>query len=451
MKPLLILAGAVTLIGIGFLLFSMYKQYTDSVYWEDHHADKVEMSQQPPSLLYDKNLTSKNAKLNFMSIYHTIYDEQTMDFKPDVKQEAIEQLQIELNQMTQDDYKKEYEQIFAKVTDKWAIESAYRNLFADSQLTTLRSDTTPWTILQVNEKTFEAIDDYATDSRNQDAFAKRIYAWQQKLLADALVINQKAATLSNWLTIDGQTATVQPDLYPAQFDTFSDEVAALELHYKWDGIQKLHALIAAIRPVTEAHKERHDLYVEVKADQAKKDEALAEVEHRLDTANANLQQAIQAIDGQRGQLKAEADALRAQQQTIEQQILDAEKAAEQARIDEENRLREEQAAQESRERQEQEERERPEESESSEESEESEESTEESQESEESEESQEPAPERDPILDGYIGKPAKEVFDQMTKTYTFERNGVEPSLEGAVIGSYEIKNDGTVHFVVVPE
>src|SRR5699024_11206829 len=122
--------------------------------------------------------TSKQAKTNFTSIYYKIYDETTKDFKENTNQKDIDQLNIELSNMTDDEYKQEYQSLYDLIQAKWTIETKYRALYTDNTYTTLTTSVTPERIINLNAETYDQLVSFAKDSEGKDEFAKRIYNWQ---------------------------------------------------------------------------------------------------------------------------------------------------------------------------------------------------------------------------------------------------------------------------------
>lgn len=340
MKPLLVIAALAALIIIVLIGGSMIKQYKDSLYWADHHDEDVAMADQPPSLIYDKDPASRQAKLNFISIYQSVYDEKTMVFTENVDSSAIDQLVVELENMTDDGHKKEYQTLYDQLAKKWDIEKSYRELFTNSALTTLKPTTTPHKVVQLNNETFELIDTYSKDSNHQDQFAIRIYEWQHKLLEDALKLEQEAVTLSNWLTKDGDQWTVQPDLYPTQFNNYVASVEDIELHYQWQSLNKFYSVVEAMEPITEEYAKRHKHYEKVQTDKANREQALTQVENRLLAAESELNTLLANIEEERQSYTSDIDAMRAQMSALDVRVGHIEEQAA-------NSMEQQQAAQES--------------------------------------------------------------------------------------------------------
>lgn len=470
----MIVTAIVALVFIGVIGYNLYNQYMDSRYWEDHHDENLALSEQPPSLIYDDDINSRNAKLNFISIYQTIYDEETKDFTDKVALEAVEQLHVELNQITDDDYKTAYNDRFQLIGDKWHIEQMHRDLFDDpEQKTTLKKTVTPQDVIAVNAETYDQLHQYAIDSQNTDAFATRLYDVQTKLMDDALVLDQQALTLSQWLNEEEGVWTVQPDLYPAQFEEYVQSLEESDLHYTWHGTAKLKEIVQKVHPITEAYAARHQKYNAIESDKERQELAFEEVDQSLATAQANLQRTLENIDTERVSLETEIQtlkdrqvALRDDMNAIDDDIAQAQRNREDMR-DENARLAEEAEREAERRRNEQaESREnqetarsessesesssRPSESNGAGDNNTSEENTSSSDTEEENYlQSPNTTDVRDEKYDALIGQDASDVLDNMTENYTYQRrDGVELSDETAHISGYTIKENGEVHFYV---
>lgn len=366
-RPLLLIASLVSLAVMGLIAWVLWGQYQDSVYWTDHHAEEVVMANQPPSLLYDSNEASKNAKMNFTSIVETTYNKETGDFTEHMEQAAMDQLQAELNAMTDDEYKQTYIDQYDALSHKWDIEQAYRNLYADENRTRIKADVTPHQIIELNNKTFETIDTYSLESNHADQFAIRIHDWQTKLLEDALAIQNKVLELSQWLTQKEDGYTVQADLYPDYFNQYKTKLDDGNLHYTWNNTNKFQNIVTAISDVTEEYQQRHEEYVTYLEDVEQGEEARAEHQQRLDTAQANLQNVQGSINGERQAIQENTASIRQSIEDLQNQLNEAQDRAEDERNqiqedvdqtikDVEQRRQEEQEAQEEQEQREEERR-----------------------------------------------------------------------------------------------
>lgn len=435
MSPIIGITIMFSILMVGLLIYSMWTQYQDTVYWEDHHEESIVMAKQPPSLLYDPDIQSQDAKMNFLSIYHTIYDDEIRDFTNQVEQSAIEQMSIELGHMTDDEYKDEYVMLFDEIGKKWNIERQYRDLYQSGSV--IAENVTPHKIMALNEEVYPLLDTYSKDSWNKDQFAIRIYEWQHALLEDAKILNNKALQLSNWLIFEDDEWKVQPDLYPEQFNNYVEQISETDTTFEWTSASHFNSIIEAIKPITRLYAERHDLYNRIQEDQAEMETAMANVEQQLETAKANLNQELNAIESEKTTLIASADTLIEEQSRIKRNMITLENNAvtraqairnsrNQARLDEQRRLEEERQASQ-----------RP-----------------------QNEWQNQEAPE-EPVLEEeeytqdeellvHHGKPAKEVFRTIKGNFTYERRNVNSSLDGGIIENHYLNEDGNPHFIIVP-
>jgi len=327
-KPLLLVTAVVSAGFIGVITWHLWGQYQDSVYWAEHHDENIVMADQPPSLLYDTDATSRNAKMSFTSLVQSVYDQETRDFTEEMNQESMDQLQAQLDQMTNDDYKQTYIDQFERLENKWTIEQAYRALYTNEEFTTIRADVTPHQIVALNNDTFEAIDEYSLDSNHTDQFAIRIHEWQTKLLEDVLTIQNQTLTLSQWLNQSDESYTVQADLYPGQLDPFVTSLEDMTLHYEWNNTGKLQTVVQRMQTITQKYQERHDAYNTYVADVEDGEEARAEHQQRLDTAKANLENHQEQINQARQELQENEQATRQLIDDLSDQLDEAKSRAE---------------------------------------------------------------------------------------------------------------------------
>lgn len=322
-QPFMVVVVVLAIGVSGYMIYTVYQQYQESLYWKDHHEVKVDMALQPPSLLYDNDPTSKQAKTNFTSIYYRVYDETTKDFKENTNQKDIDQLNIELGKMTDDEYKQEYQSRYDLLQAKWTIETKYRALYTDNKYTTLTTSVTPERIINLNAETYDQLVSFAKDSEGKDEFAKRIYNWQTNLLDDAIVLNDQAITLNQWLTKDKDELVVQADLYPNEFNQYLSTISHEALHYKWSSLKGFNKLLADIQNITKAHMNRHNDYLAIENDKQQHEDALNAVKQRIVDSQNTLSSVQDNIQKEKNSLNQQKEDLIKQREALNKSLQDA--------------------------------------------------------------------------------------------------------------------------------
>lgn len=253
---------------LGFMTYSIYDKYVDTLDWEKMDPS-VTMASQSLDLLYDKNPESKKSKIAFTKLSEKMMDTGGL-LTEDANKSNLKELKGYLNKIDTKSSEQDYEKLYAEIALKYSLNVQYDELFKDKKNKVLKENVTPATLAQLNERTFNDLTVLFIND-NEDEFVSTYLSKEKELISDVESFNNLVEVFESGVLIENKVITLK-DGYTGNLNTLFTNTLN-NLKFNWESTKYMSGLITMLEPVTDKMISDYSKYKAYETDIANKDQA----------------------------------------------------------------------------------------------------------------------------------------------------------------------------------
>lgn len=253
---------------LGFMTYSIYNKYMDTLNWEKMDPS-VTMASQSLDLLYDKDPDSKKNKIEFNKLIEKMMTSDG-ELTAETNKSNLKQLKRYLDKIDTKSSEKDYEKLYAEVALKFSLQTQYNDLFEDEEQTILKRDVTPATLAKLNENSFNDLTTLFIKNHD-DKFVKNFLAKENNLISDVDTFNALIEAFDEGVIIENKTVTLREGYRKNIQDIFNSTLNTLK--FNWKSTSYMDGIVTMLKPVTNKMLSDYSKYSEYETDMANKEQA----------------------------------------------------------------------------------------------------------------------------------------------------------------------------------
>lgn len=253
---------------LGFMTYSIYNKYMDTLNWEKMDPS-VTMASQSLDLLYDKDPDSKKNKIEFNKLIEKMMTSDG-ELTAETNKSNLKQLKRYLDKIDTKSSEKDYEKLYAEVALKFSLQTQYNDLFEDEEQTILKRDVTPATLAKLNENSFNDLTTLFIKNHD-DKFVKNFLAKENNLISDVDTFNALIEAFDEGVIIENKTVTLREGYRKNIQDIFNSTLNTLK--FNWKSTSYMEGIVTMLKPVTNKMLSDYSKYSEYETDMANKEQA----------------------------------------------------------------------------------------------------------------------------------------------------------------------------------
>lgn len=230
-------------------------QYINTSKWSTAPS-KITLADESIDMLYDKSETSRKNKVLFMDLYNQLISKNG-DLTEKANSYNIHKLKTYYNNFNSNNSSTNYKKMYSEVLLKYSILEQFDNLFTDNTHTTLDTEVTPQSILDLNNSTFSYLTTLFVQNPD-DAFVKRIINTETRLNKDIITLDDLTDNFNQAYSINKKYITLNPGYHKNITVIYQSKLSNLILN--WNSTNYMTKLNDMMAPVVKWTMKRYLAY-----------------------------------------------------------------------------------------------------------------------------------------------------------------------------------------------
>lgn len=245
----------IIIIVVSVITSKIVYQYINTSKWSTAPS-KITLADESIDMLYDKSETSRKNKVLFMDLYNQLISKNG-DLTKKANSYNIHKLKTYYNNFNSNNSSTNYKKMYAEVLLKYSILEQFDNLFTDSTYTTLDTEVTPQSILNLNNSTFSDLTTLFVQNPD-DAFVKRIINTETRLNKDIITLDDLTDNFNQAYSINKRYITLNPGYHKNITVIYKSKLSNLILN--WNSTNYMTKLNDMMAPVVKWTMKRYSAY-----------------------------------------------------------------------------------------------------------------------------------------------------------------------------------------------